>query len=180
MGWLGGLFVFVFIIAFGSLLGSILGNKPTFQGKDLAQLQATSTFLLAAIGTLGSGFTLWRLLNGWKFATFAKLVLLLFVAMLGVQTARTAWRAAFVDFDNARELLVYAHSTGDMKDTVRQIETISKRLYGDKSIKIAYDNDVRYPYWWYMRDYPNKYDFGSEVTKQLLDYPIIVVGSYNY
>ena len=179
-GWLVVLFVFVFLIAFGSLIGSIFGNNPPFQGKDLAQLQATSTFLLAAIGTLGSGLTLWRLLKGWKFSNFAKLALLLFVAMLGVQTARTAWRAAFIDFDNARELLVYAHSTGDMKDTVRQIETISKRLYGDKSIKIAYDNDVRYPYWWYMRDYLNKYDFGSEVTKQLQDYPIIVVGSSNY
>ena len=179
-GWLVVLFVFVFVIAFGSLLGSILGNNPPFQGKDLAQLQATSTFLLAAIGTLGSGFTLWRLLKGWKFSTFAKLALLLFLAMLGVQTARTAWRAAFIDFDNARELLVYAHSTEDMKNTVKQIETISKRLYGDKSIKIAYDNDARYPYWWYMRDYPNKYDFGSEVTKQLQDYPIIVVGSSNY
>lgn len=179
-GWLVVLFVFVFVIAFGSLLGSLLGNKPPFQGKDLAQLQATSTFLLAAIGTLGSGFTLYRLLKGWKFKTFAKLALLLFIAMLGVQTARTAWRAAFIDFDNARELLVYAHSTEDMKNTVKQIETISKRLYGDKSIKIAYDNDARYPYWWYMRDYPNKYDFGSEVTKQLQDYPIIVVGSSNF
>ena len=179
-GWLVVLFVFVFVIAFGSLLGSIFGNTPPFQGKDLAQLQATSTFLLAAIGTLGSGLTLWRLLKGWKFRTFAKLALLLFVALLGLQTARTAWRASFIDFDNARELLVYAHSTGDMKDTVEQIETISKRLYGDKSIKIAYDNDVRYPYWWYLRDYPNKYDFGSEITKQLQDYPIIVVGSSNF
>jgi len=120
------------------------------------------------------------LIRDWNGKTFARLLLLGFVALLALQTTRTSWRAAFIDFDNARELLVYAHSTEDMKNTVDQIETISKRLYGDKSIKIAYDNDVRYPYWWYMRDYPNKYDFNSEVTKSLQDYPIIVVGTSNF
>ena len=170
----------IFVIAFGSLVGSLFGTTPPFQGKDLAQLQATSTFLLALIGTLGSGIALFYIVKNWSGRAFAHLLLLGFMGLLAIQTARTAWRAAFIDYDNARELLVYAHSTEDMKSTVEQIETISKRLYGDKSIKIAYDNDVRYPYWWYMRDYPNKYDFNTEVTKSLQDYPIIVVGTSNY
>ena len=179
-GWLVVLLAGVFLVAFGSLIGSLLGTNPPFQGKELFQLQGTSTFLLAVVGSLASGVGLYYLLRGWNGRTFARLILLVFVALLAVQTARTAWRAAFIDYDNARELLVYAHSTEDMKDTVKQIETISKRLYGDKSIKIAYDNDVRYPYWWYMRDYPNKYDFNAEVTKSLQDYPIIVVGTSNF
>ena len=179
-GWLVLPLILVFLLAFGSLIGSLAGTNPPFQGKELAQLQATSTFLLAFIGTLGTGIALAHLIRDWNGKTFARLLLLGFVALLALQTTRTSWRAAFIDFDNARELLVYAHSTEDMKNTVEQIETISKRLYGDKSIKIAYDNDVRYPYWWYMRDYPNKYDFNSEVTKSLQDYPIIVVGTSNF
>lgn len=179
-GWIALILIPVFFIAFGSLIGSLFGTKPPFQGKELAQLQATSTFLLALIGTVASGIALVRLIRNWSGRTFAHLMLLGLFGLLAIQTARTSWRAAFIDFDNARELLVYAHSTEDMKSTVHQIETISKRLYGDKSIKIAYDNDVRYPYWWYMRDYPNKYDFNSEVTKSLQDYPIIVVGTSNY
>lgn len=179
-GWLVVLLAGVFLVAFGNLIGSLFGNNPPFQGKDLAQLQGTSTFLLAFIGSIATGWGLSKLLRGWSTQTFTRVVLLVFAALLAVQTARTAWRAAFIDYDNARELLVYAHSTEDMKNTVEQIETISKRLYGDKSIKIAYDNDVRYPYWWYMRDYPNKNDFGAEVTKSLQDYPIIVVGTSNF
>ena len=179
-GWLVMLLSVVLMVAFSSLIGSLMGNNPPFQGKDLVQLQGTSTFLLALVGSLATGLGLFKLLKGWSGKTFAQLVLLLFVSLLAVQTTRTAWRAAFIDYDNARELLVYAHSTEDMKSTVEQIETISKRLYGDKSIKIAYDNDVRYPYWWYMRDYPNKYDFGAVVTKSLQDYPIIVVGTSNF
>ena len=177
-GWLVVLLAGVFLVAFGSLIGSLLGTNPPFQGKELFQLQGTSTFLLAVVGSLASGVGLYYLLRGWNGRTFARLILLVFVALLAVQTARTAWRAAFIDYDNARELLVYAHSTEDMKDTVEQIETISKRLYGDKSIKIAYDNDAL-PILVVYAHYPNKYDFNAEVTKSLQDYPIIVVGTSN-
>ncbi len=179
-GWLVLLLSGVFFVAFGSLLGSLLGNEPPFQGKELLQLQATSDFLLALLGTLGAGAGLFVLLKNWGGANFWKAALLAFFGLLSLQTARTAYRAAYINYDNAMELLVYAHSTRDMKDTVEQIETISKRLYGDKTIKVAYDNDVRYPYWWYMRDYPNKVDFDTNVTKSLQDSPIIVVGSSNF
>lgn len=179
-GWLVLLLSAVFLIAFGSLLKSLLGTQQPFKGKDLLQLQATSSFLLALVGTLGAGAGLIGLLRKWGGANFWKSVLLAFFGLLSIQTARTAYRAAYINYDNAMELLVYAHSTRDMKDTVEQIETISKRLYGDKTIKIAYDNDVRYPYWWYMRDYPNKIDFDQNVTKSLQDSPIIVVGSSNF
>ena len=179
-GWLVLLLSCVFFVAFGSLLGSLLGSEPPFQGKDLLQLQATSDFLLALVGTLGAGAGLFALLKNWGGANFWRAALLAFLGLLSLQTARTAYRAAYINYDNAMELLVYAHSTGDMKDSVEQIETISNRLYGDKTIKIAYDNDVRYPYWWYMRDYPNKVDFDSNVTKSLQDSPIIVVGSSNF
>ena len=179
-GWLVLLLSCVFLVAFGSLLGSLLGSEPPFQGKDLLQLQATSDFLLALVGALGAGAGLFALLKNWGGANFWRAALLAFLGLLSLQTARTAYRAAYINYDNAMELLVYAHSTGDMKDSVEQIETISNRLYGDKTIKIAYDNDVRYPYWWYMRDYPNKVDFDSNVTKSLQDSPIIVVGSSNF
>ena len=179
-GWLVLLLSCVFFVAFGSLLGSLLGSEPPFQGKDLLQLQATSDFLLALVGTLGAGAGLFALLKNWGGANFWRAALLAFLGLLSLQTARTAYRAAYINYDNAMELLVYAHSTGDMKDSVEQIETISNRLYGDKTIKIAYDNDARYPYWWYMRDYPNKVDFDSNVTKSLQDSPIIVVGSSNF
>ena len=179
-GWLVLLLSGVFFIAFGSLLGSLLGTEPPFQGKEIVQLQATSDFLLALVGTIGAGAGLFALLKNWGGANFWKAALLAFFGLLSLQTARTAYRAAYINYDNAMELLVYAHSTRDMKDTVEQIETISKRLYGDKTIKVAYDNNVRYPYWWYMRDYPNKVDFDQNVTKSLQDSPVIVVGSSNF
>ena len=93
---------------------------------------------------------------------------------------RAAYRAAYINYDNAKEYLVYAHSTRDMKDVLEQVETISKRLYGDKSIAVAYDNDALYPFWWYLRDYPNKVWFGDNITKDLRNSPVILVGSANF
>jgi hypothetical protein len=118
-----------------------------FAGKDLAQLQATSTFLLAALGSAASLAGLVFILRDWHPRTFLKTLLLLCFGVMAVFTFRAAYRAAYINYDNAKEYLVYAHSTRDMKDVLEQVETISKRLYGDKSIAVAYDNDSLYPFW---------------------------------
>lgn len=167
---------FVLLISMSKLAGSLLGNNPPFQGKDLVHLQGTSTFLLATVGVLASGVSLFFVFKQWT-RDLSRLVLLTAFAIMAVFTFRAAYRAAYINYDNAKEFLVYAHSTRDMKDVLEQVETISKRLYGDKSIKFAYDRNVRYPFWWYGRDFPNRYDFDANITKSLKDYPIILVGA---
>jgi predicted membrane-bound mannosyltransferase/sugar lactone lactonase YvrE len=179
-GWQVIVLLIIFIFAFSNLIGSLLGVTPPFQGAELAQLQATSKFLLAFVGSAGSLIGLFILLRGWRPKTFAKTLLLTFFSILSVLTFRTAYRAVYINYDNAKEFLVYAHSTRDMKDVLEQVETISKRLYGDKSIKVAYDNDSLYPFWWYLRDYPNRVWYADNITKDLRDCPVILVGSANF
>jgi DNA-binding beta-propeller fold protein YncE len=41
---------------------------------------------------------------------------------------------------------------------------------------VAYDNDALYPYWWYLRDYPNKKWFTDKPTRDLQDVPLIIAG----
>jgi hypothetical protein len=64
--------------------------------------------------------------------------------------------ASFINYDNGKEFLVYAHADRGPKDILEQVEEISKRTVGEKKINVAYDNDSLYPFWWYFRDYPNK------------------------
>ena len=45
---------------------------------------------------------------------------------------------------------------------------------------VAYDNLVRYPYWWYMRHYPNKIDFDVNPTLDVRRALVIAVGAENY
>jgi predicted membrane-bound mannosyltransferase/sugar lactone lactonase YvrE len=53
----------LFLIGLFDSVGSLLGPTPPFQGKDLAQLQATSAFLFPAILTLASAIGLFYLLR---------------------------------------------------------------------------------------------------------------------
>ncbi|MCJ7696544.1 MAG: NHL repeat-containing protein, partial [Anaerolineaceae bacterium] len=120
------------------------------------------------------------LLKEWSFSEISRLLLLSFFSILIVITFRTSFRASFINYDFAKEFLVYAHAARDPKDILEQVERISSRLYGNKDIPVAYDNDSLYPYWWYFRDYPNRKWFSDTPTKDLRDSPVILVGVDNF
>ncbi len=179
-GWLIVLVGTLFLLTTVRTVGSLLSPIPPFQGNELLQLEATSTFLLAFIGMAASITGLYFLLRNWNFLQFGKLVLILFVIILSLITIRTSFRANFILYDTAKEFLVYAHAARDPKDVLEQIEEISYRTTGGKDIIVAYDSDLLYPYWWYFRDYPNKRWYSDNPTRDLQDAAIILVGSGNY
>lgn len=132
-----------------------------------------------AIGWLvhwGSKFPSPRL--GWR--NIVRVTTLLFLGILAVLTARTAFRAAFINYDYPLEYLVYAHAADGPKILLKEIEDISQRTTGGLDIVVAYDNNARYPYWWYMRHFPNRIDYGTEPTKDLQRAAVIVVSEENY
>ena len=109
-GWLVLLLLPVFGLSLSSALASLLGSQPPFQGQTLEQLQATSTFLTSLLAALASGAGLFYLVKPWPAGQMARLFTLFVFAGLGLLTARTAFQAAYINYDNANELLVYAHS----------------------------------------------------------------------
>ena len=86
--------------------------------------------------------------------------------------------AAYINYDTAKEFLVYAHGTTDVKQTVEEMQEISRRLYGDEySIKFAYSSDATWPFEWYFDTFfPNRVFFGREPTRESTDVPVLVVG----
>lgn len=105
-------------------------------------------------------------------------VLVAFV-VLGLLTARTAFFATYVNYDYPNEYMAYAHGAPGPKIALREIERLSYLTTGGKDLVVAYDNFVRYPYWWYLRDYPNKIDFDVNPGMEIRDAAIIVVGEQN-
>ena len=179
-GWLVVIVGALFLLTTARTFGSLLSPTPPFQGNELTQLEATSTFLLAFLGMAASAAGLTYLLRKWTLKQMGRLGLILFIAALSLITIRTAFRANFILYDTAKEFLVYAHAARDPKDVLEQVEEISHRLAGGKEIKVAYDSDLLYPFWWYFRDYPNKIWYAEDPTRDLRDAPIILVGSGNY
>ena len=172
-------YVLVGVPLLGMALYVLLVTQP-FRGKSLEQLSDSMEWLLAllvaalllyllvkTVRRLGSGGALQAL-----FCT-VWLVLALF-------TLRAAWMLNYVNYDYATESLVYAHATPDIKLTMREIEDLSMRLYGDRSIRISYDDDSTWPFEWYLRLYPNKVYWGAQPNKEALDAPVVLVGSKNW
>ncbi len=102
------------------------------------------------------------------------------MALLAILTARAAYRAAFLLYDDPLEYLVYAHSAPDPKRLLAEVEQISRQTTGGLDLVVAYDNQVRYPYWWYLRHYPNRIDYDAYPSYDLRRAAIIFVGEENY
>jgi predicted membrane-bound mannosyltransferase/DNA-binding beta-propeller fold protein YncE len=175
-GFLALLLFPVFFASLFNLLGTLLGANPPFQGNTLEQLQSTNRFILAVIGTAASFAGIVYLLRNWVASQILRLATLVFFTIMAVLTARAAYMASFINYDSAKEYLVYAHAAPGPKQVLAQVEEISRRTTGGKNIQVAYSNDALYPYWWYLRDYPNKRWFQSTPTRDLRDFPIVIAG----
>ena len=122
----------------------------------------------------------WEKVAAWGFRNYSRLAILVLFSLLAVQTWRDAFRAAFINFDYASEYLVYAHAAPLPKELFSQIEELSIRTTGGTAdIVTAYDNQVRYPYWWYMRRFANKIDFDVNPTRDARRALVIAVGDEN-
>lgn len=179
-GWLVLALLPVLFYGFLGFWGSLLGPTPPLQGKSLDQLSATSTFLLSLLALAGAGFGISYLVRRWPRGQFSRLLTLAAFTLLGLVTTHTAVQATYINYDNANELLVYAHAGGGVKTAMAQIEEISRRTTDGLAAVVAYDNETSYPYWWYLRNYPNSRYYGSDPSRSLREAPLILVGDANY
>lgn len=176
--------IFVFFTSFAACLLALLGSTPPFQGKDLNQLQATGAFLLPAIVTIVSAVGLVYLLRNWSGRQVVRLFISSFFALLTILTIRAAFRAAYINYDNAMEYMVYAHGATGVKDVIKQATEISERTTGGMGVDIAYDasapdTGVSWPFVWYLRDFTNQHSF-DQPTRALRDSTIVIVDSKNF
>jgi DNA-binding beta-propeller fold protein YncE len=150
----------------------------------LEALQDTSAFLLPAIVALGSAAGLTYLLRDWVGAEIGRTLGLVLVLLMAILTIRASFRAAFINHDNPKEFLVYAHSSGAVKDVIRQAKEISERTTGGMGVDLAYDasapdTGVSWPFVWYLRDFTNQHSF-DQPTRALRDSTVVIVDAKNF
>ncbi|HTX92031.1 MAG TPA: glycosyltransferase family 39 protein, partial [Anaerolineales bacterium] len=152
----------------------------TYAGEKMPWLTIHLDLPMVLASAWGIGWLIetipWGKLAAWGRRNYARAVTLVFFGLLAVLTGRAAFRAAYINYNNAFEFLVYAHAAADPKILFNEIEEMSIRTTGTTDMMVAYDNDVRYPYWWYMRHYAKRDDFDVNPTRDLRNYLVIAVG----
>ncbi len=110
--------------------------------------------------------------GAWLFGSFV---------ILAALTIRFTYMANYVNGDYSNEFLVYAHGSPATKQQVmRQLDEVSMRLEGDKSVRVSFDNKSSWPYYWYLREYTNQHFFGENPDATIADSPVIIAGSSNW
>lgn len=173
-GWLAIPLMLVFLVAVGTTVDSLSGSIRPFSGTNLDQLQVTGNFLFSALAVIASLWGIGKLLSGWNFRNTFKLCLVTLFGIFTILTARSSYQASFINYDNAKEFLVYAHGAAGPKEILKQVEEISERTTGGNDIKVAYIGDALYPYWWYFRDYSNKMWIKDTISRDLQNYPLVI------
>jgi uncharacterized protein (TIGR03663 family) len=177
--WRGGGAILALLLILTLFAASALVTTTPFQGRTLVQLSQTlrwlSALVVGAILVVGV-VRYWRRLGTRR---SLQVVFVTAFVLLCLLTVRFSWMANYINYDTAKEFIVYAHGTPDITLTMREIEEISRRTVGDKQIKVAYDNESTWPFEWYLQEYPNTAYYGSQPTKQALDAPIVLVGPPN-
>ena len=168
------------LLGFSYAIGTLLGPNPPFQGTEFDQLRATSICLSSLGVAIAALVALIKIGQGWSVNYFARLSAAAVFVALTILTVRTAYRAAYVNYDQATEFMVYAHGATGNKTVMEQVHDLSLRMTDDLDIEVAFDDDVAWPLNWYLRHYSSQYFFGANPTRELLDYPIVIVGDNNW
>ena len=129
------LFILAFVLGAAPLAAVQAGLLP----KGFTQLVALSASL-AGIILAAIVFWFWQQaregLNG---RLRRPLVILSVFTLFSLLTIRFTYLSSWPNADYAREFMVYAHGAPAAKSMVLdQIETLSTRMHGDKSIRVAF------------------------------------------
>lgn len=156
-------------------------GAPPFQGNELDQLQATLSFVFAFVVTVGGGLGVYALSQrvGWR--QIGVVTAGIGMAGLVFLSARAAFYASYINFDNQTEFTNYASGAPGVKTVMAQVEEISKRTTDGLGIKVAYDDDVSWPITWYLRGFTGQVFYGGQPTRETFqDVSLVIAGDNNW
>ncbi len=165
----------LWVMAAAMALSAVAGGA--FRGSDLAALEATGRLLsgLLGVAALSAGGLYLVRRAGWRAALSVAGATA--VLVLGAFTVHTAWRFCFVNYDYANEMLVYAHAGPAVKETMGQLDELSRRTAGgSEQIRVAYGADGSWPFHWYLRNYPNAVYYGQTPSRDAMSAPVVIAG----
>ncbi len=157
------------------------GVDAPLRGTTLAELQASMGFLSALVVLLGAAAGVFASARRMGWRNLSHVVSVVALGILALLTIRTSIAANYVRFDEQTEFINYASGAPGIRVVMEQVEEISRRATDGLGIRVAYDDDVSWPFTWYLRNYPNQVFFGGEPSRDSFrDTPLVVAGDNNW
>ncbi len=175
-GWIYLLLLPLLLIAFFQIVSPYLVGQSPFRGLEQQQLADLNFWIGMVALFIGLGFVSYRIMQRVGARHARQMFGVVVFVVLGVLTARSAWMAAYINYDYANEFLVYAHGAPGIKQMRDQIEELSRRTTEGLDIRFAWGGNA-WPTTWYFRDLDNAVFFGQNPSFQQMDGAIAVYAS---
>lgn len=173
----GALWLLLVVPLFVYALITLGRGRPT-AGTTTQELQQTMAWILSLVIAAIMLVLIWRILSRLSSKDSWRMLALSLVTLLTAATIRFAWMVTFINAAMATEFLVYAQGTPDNALVTRELENMSRRLVGDLSMKVAYDDEVSWPFVWYLRNFTNAQFYGKKPSGPF-DAQVVLVGTNN-
>jgi predicted membrane-bound mannosyltransferase/DNA-binding beta-propeller fold protein YncE len=178
-GWLYLLLIPVLFVALAQVVRPLLFG-PGMGGLEQEQLTRTFQWFGGIVIAAIVIYAIYQLAKSTGWTQVRYMVGVSVFACLAFITFRSAWMAAFINYDYPTEFLVYAHGAPANKRVEEQLAEWSQRITGGNDLKFAYDFKISWPGAWYFRNYRNAVFLGeSPSPRQMDDAAVVIVGDEN-
>ncbi|MDZ4767979.1 MAG: TIGR03663 family protein [Chloroflexota bacterium] len=175
-GWLFMLLIPLLAIAVVQGVIPFLTGRTPFGGLEATQQQRMNEwFGIVAFGALIL-YLIIRVIGTTSWAHFRRMFGVAVFIGLAVLTTRHAWLASFINYDLAKENLVYAHAAPGIKKMMTQLEEISQRTTDGLNVNFAWGGNA-WPVSWYFRDLPNARFFAENPSPGTIGDAVAVYAS---
>lgn len=177
-GWLYLLLFPLLIVAVFQTIAPFLVGQNPFAGLTTSDQALRNQWfgVLALVALIG--FLIYQVVRRTGWLHFRRMIGVAAFVGLSLLTFRTAWMAAFINYDYATEYLVYAHGAPGVKLMMEQIEELSRRTTGGMSMRFAWGGNS-WPVTWYFRNLTNATFFGGNPTADALRDAVAVYASHD-
>jgi uncharacterized protein (TIGR03663 family) len=155
----------------------VLASRPSMSTTTEA-LSASMGWFTTLIVFLILAVAAWRIIRRLRAGDTWRMGALAVLLVLSAATLRSAWMLTYKNPDVVTEFMLYAQGTPDTRLVTHELIDMSRRLNGDLTMKVAYDDDSSWPFVWYLRDFTNAQFYGKKPGGPF-DAEVVIVGPGN-
>lgn len=86
----------------------------------------------------------------------------------------TGWNVTYRSGDTPTDMLIYVQSSPYVAQVTRELEQLSQETTGGMGLEVWYDAGTQWPFNWYLRNFPNRRYFGSQLSGPV-NAPVVLV-----